>query len=203
MAASVEQSGDDFATGVIGVGEQEHRLGQPQGREQEQQFIEQPPAVAVGKHHAVVNPRGQRHGLNARADLDQQRERLAGVGHDILRLGVGVRSLVEGFDGRHLAARLGFFQAISQQDKASVDPLHAGMGRQDDAHPGSRQGVHAKGGAVKESQEAAVAGRLEPKGPHEAGDPAEVPADRHGRECHRQRQKGALARARRTQLRDD
>ncbi|MSU25406.1 MAG: hypothetical protein EXS32_16495 [Opitutus sp.] len=138
MAAPVEQSGDDFATGVIGVGDQAHRLGQPQGGEQEQQFVEQRPAVAVGEHQAFMNPGGQRHGLKAGADLDQQRERLAGVAHDILRLRVGVRGLVEGFDGRHLAARFGFFQAIGQQHQATVDPLHARMGRQDGMVPGHR-----------------------------------------------------------------
>ena len=203
MAALIEQSGDDLAAGVIGIGDQEHRLRQLQGGEQEQQFVEQRPAIAVGEHQTLVNPRGQWHGLKARADLYQQSERLARMAHDILRLRVGVRSLVQGFDGRHLAARLGFFQTISQQDEATVDPLHAGMGRQDDAHPGSRQGIHAEGGAVKEIQKAAVAGRLEPEGPHEAGDPAKVPADCHGGERHRQPQKGALARARRPQLRDD
>ena len=203
VAALVEQSGDDFATGVIGGGDQEHRLGQPQGREQEQQFVEQRPAVAVGEHQTLVNPGGQRHGLKARAHLDQQSERLARMAHDILRLRVGIRSLMEGFDGRHLAARLRLFQPIGQQHEATVNPLHAGMGRQDDPPPRPRQGVHTESGAVEEIQQAAIAGRLEPEGPHEAGDPAEVPADRPGGECHRQPQKSALARARRPHLRDD
>ena len=127
VAAPVEQSGDDFAAGVIGIGDQEHRLRQLQGGEQEQQFVEQRPAVAVGEHQSFMNPGGQGRGLKARADLDQQRECLAGVAHEILRLGVGVRGLVEGFYGQHLAAGLGFFQAIGQQHQATVDPLHARM----------------------------------------------------------------------------
>ena len=203
MAAPVEQPGDDFPAGVIGIGDQEHRLRQLQGGEQEQQFVEQRATVAVGEHQTFVNPRRQRHGLKARADLDQQRERLAGMAHDERWLCIGVGSLMEGLDGRHLTARLRLFQPIGQQHEATVDPLHAGMGRQDDPHPGPRQGVHTERGAVEEIQEAAIAARLEPEGPHEAGDPAEVPADRHGGERHRQPQKGALARTRRTQLRDD
>lgn len=110
---------------------------------------------------------------------------------------------MEGSYGRHLAARLGFFQAIGQQDEATVDPLDAGMSRQNDPPPRSRRGIHAEGGAMQEIQEAAVAGRLEPEGPDKVGDPAEAPATRHGGERHRQPQKSALARARRPQLRSD
>ncbi len=84
---------------------------------------------------------------------------------------------MEGFDGRHLAARLGFFQAIGEHDKAAVDPLDPGMDRQDDAHPRPRQGIHTEGRTVEEIEEAAVAASLEPEGPHEAGDPAEIAAD--------------------------
>ncbi len=36
---------------------------------------------------------------------------------------------MERFDGRHLAARLGFFQAIDQHDKATDDAQNSGMGR--------------------------------------------------------------------------
>ena len=71
MATLVEQSGDDFTAGVIGVGDQEHRFRQLQGGEQEQPFVEQRPTVAVGEHQTFVNTRGQRHGLKARAGLDQ------------------------------------------------------------------------------------------------------------------------------------
>ena len=76
------------------------------------------------------------------------------------------------------------------------------MDLEHDPHPDPGQGVHAEGGAVEEIQQAAVAGGLEPEGPYEAGDSTEVPADAHGGERCRQPQKGALARARRTQLRD-
>ena len=185
MAAPVEQSADDLAAGVVGIGNQQHRLRQLQGCEQEKQFVEQGAAVAVREHHAFVNARHQRDGLKALPGLDQQGQRLARVAHDILGLRVGVRSLMEGFDRRHLAARLGLFQAVGEQHEPTVHPLDAGMDAQHDPHPGPRQGVHTEGGAVEEVQQAAVARRLEPEGPHKAGDPAEVPPDAHGGERRR------------------
>ena len=203
VAAPVEQSDDDLAAGVVGIGNQQHRFGELQGLEQEQEFVEERPTIAVGKHEAFVNARGQGNGLKTRPGLDQQGQRLARVAHDILGLRVGVRSLMEGFDRRHLAARLGLLQAVGEQHEAAVDPLHPGMDLEDDPHPNPRQGIDTDGGAVEEIEQAAVAGRLKSEGAHEAGNSAQVPADAQGGERHRQPQKGALARARRTQLRDD
>ena len=160
-------------------------------------------AVAVREHHAFVNARRQRDGLKALPGLDQQGQRLARVAHDILGLRVGVRSLMEGFDRRHLAARLGLLQAVGEEYEAAVDPLHPGMDLENDPHPNPRQGIDTDGGAVEEIEQAAVAGRLESEGAHEAGDSAQVPADAQGGERHRQPQEGALARTRRAQLRDD
>lgn len=171
MAVLVEQAADDLAAGVIGIGDEQHRLRQLQGRQEQQQFVEEGPAVAVGRHEPFVNPRREGDCLKTFSGFDQQRERLAGVAHDVFGFGVGVRSLMEGFDRRHLPARLGFFQAVGEQHEATAHSLHAGMDLEDNPDPGPRQSIDADGGAVKEIEQAAVAGRLESEGAHEAGDP--------------------------------
>ena len=110
---------------------------------------------------------------------------------------------MQGFDRRHLAARLGLLEAVGQQHQASVDPLHPRMHRQDNTHPAACEGIPAQGGAMEEIQQATVAGRLEPEGTHQAGDPAQIPSHRHGGQGHGKPQKGALTRARSTQLQDE
>lgn len=77
---------------------------------------------------------------------------------------------MEGFDRRHLLARLGFFQAVGEKDQATAHPLHAGVDLEDHPQPSPRQGIDADGGAMEEIEQAAVAGRLESEGTHEAGD---------------------------------
>ena len=110
---------------------------------------------------------------------------------------------MEGFDRRHLAAGLRLLQSIGEQHQATIDPLHTRMDLEDNPHPGPGQGIDTDGSAVEEIEQAAVAGRVYPEGPHEAGAPTHVPSHAPGRECRRQPQEGALAQARRTQLRDD
>ena len=56
VAAAREESPDNFATGVIGVGDQQDGLGQVEAGQEEQEFIEQGPPVAVTEEQAFVNP---------------------------------------------------------------------------------------------------------------------------------------------------
>lgn len=122
MAVLVGQAADDLATGIVGIGDEQHRLRQLQGGEEVPQFIEQRAPVAVGKHEAFVNPRRERDRLKTFPDLDQQSERLARMAHDGLGFGVGVRSLMQGFYRRHLFAGLGFFPTVGEEPSTRCTP---------------------------------------------------------------------------------
>lgn len=109
MAVLRVQAADDFAAGIVGIGEEEHRFGQLQSREEEQELVEQGAGIVVREDEALVNPRHERNRLKTVPDLNQQRERLARMPHDVRGLGVGIRGLMQGFDRRHLFAHFGFF----------------------------------------------------------------------------------------------
>ena len=63
MAAPLKEPADDFAAGVIGVGDQEHGLGQLQAGEEDQQLIQERALVAVAEDQALVDACAQGNGV--------------------------------------------------------------------------------------------------------------------------------------------
>jgi len=80
-----QQSADNLAGGIVGVGREVERLLQCQGIEQPDHLVQQGWLVAVGKHGAFVDATGQRQGKYAGQGLGEHSHRLAGVAEDVLR----------------------------------------------------------------------------------------------------------------------
>lgn len=71
MAAPLEEPADDFAAGVIGVGDQEHGLGQVQAGEQKQELIEEGALVAITEDQSLVDAGAQGNGVVKASDARQ------------------------------------------------------------------------------------------------------------------------------------
>jgi len=186
-----QQLGDESARSVVGVGHQQH-LAVPEpgeGEQQKGQLVEQGACVAVGSHQSLVGARDQGHGGHVTGGpLDQQGQGLERMPHDVFRLGVGGRLLVEQLDGGHLAALLGGLDAVGQAD----EPLAGTEGLkqlQTEAHPAGGEGVEIEPRAVEQVQEAVVDLGAGAEEAHVAGDagPLGTAAEAHQREGHPQK----------------
>jgi hypothetical protein len=93
--------------------------------------------VAVGKHRAFVDATGQRQGKYAGQGLGEQRDRLAGVAEDELRLVIRFGFLMEFLDARHLATGLGNLDAVADQDGPAVDAQDARVEPEEQSTPGA------------------------------------------------------------------
>jgi len=71
VAAPFEEPADDLAAGVIGVGDQEHGLGQVHAGEEDQELIEQGALVAVAEYQSLVNAGAQGDGVVKASDARQ------------------------------------------------------------------------------------------------------------------------------------
>ena len=71
VSAPLEEPADDFAAGVIGVGDQEHGLGQLQAGEEDQELIEEGALVAVAKDQSLVDAGAQGNGVVEASDARQ------------------------------------------------------------------------------------------------------------------------------------
>jgi len=126
--------------------------------------------VAVGPDQPLVNARDQRHGGNVTGrPLDQQTDGLKAMAHDVFRLRVAGRLLMEQLDGGHLAAFFRSLDAIGQADQ----PLPHGDGleeSQTQPRPAGGECVKIQGAAVKQVQEAPIAAVAEAEEANQAGD---------------------------------
>ena len=62
MAAGLDQSQGHRMAGVISVGDEVDRLGNPESLDQGEQFVGESALVTVAEHQPFVNARGQRNG---------------------------------------------------------------------------------------------------------------------------------------------
>ncbi len=83
-----EQTGDDLAGGIVGVGDKVAGFCDGDDAEEGEHLVEQGAAVAIGPHHALVDADGERHGEDAGGGLHEQADCLEGVSHDVFGLGV-------------------------------------------------------------------------------------------------------------------
>jgi len=114
---------DELAAGIIGVGHQQNTALQDvgDGKQQYRQFVEQGSGIAVVKDQPFVNPRRQWYsGYMSGSALDQQRNSLKRMSHDVFRFGVAGRLLVQVLNGGHLLALLGRLDAVGQTDQAGA-----------------------------------------------------------------------------------
>ncbi len=88
MIVLLQQANDDFLTGIIRVRNKIERLLDFDNLEQGEHFIEQGAFVAIRPHQAFVNARCKRYGNHTLGGLDQHRDCLQGVSHDVFRLRV-------------------------------------------------------------------------------------------------------------------
>jgi len=121
-----------------------------------------------------VNPRGEGHsGHVSGSALDQQRNGLKRMAHDVFRFRIAGRLLVQALDGGHQLALFGRLDAVGQADQtgARTDGREQ---RQAQLHPAGGELVQIESLAVKQMQEAVVS-----LGPHAentdiAGNPGQI-----------------------------
>ena len=133
---------------------------------------------AVGPDQSLVNARDQGHGGDmAGPPLDQQTDGLKAVAHDVFRLGVAGRLLMEQLDGGHLAALFRSLDAIGQADQPPA--RRNGLEQaQTEPRPAAGKCVQVQGAAVKQVQEAAIASVAETEEANQAGDAGPLRAAR-------------------------
>ena len=124
VVAGGEQGQDHLAGGIVSIGDQNHSAlesGDHAEKEQDQ-AVELGAAVAIGPDHALADAGGQRDGGGvALCGAGEQGEALEAVSEDERRLGVVGRFLMELFDGGHLAAFLGSFEAVGDTHPVRTD----------------------------------------------------------------------------------
>jgi len=67
-----EQSSDDFAGGIVGVGDEVERLVDADDGEQRDHLVEQGAPITIGPHQPFVDARGQWYGEGAVGGFDEQ-----------------------------------------------------------------------------------------------------------------------------------
>ncbi len=137
MASGLDQPQGHGTAGVIGVGDEIDRLGNPESLDQGEEFVRESPLVTVAEHESFVNARGQRNGEKRGCRGHQDRDDLKGMPHDVLGLGVAIGDLVQEFHRRHLTATLGDLEAIAEKHRSAVDSMNARQARKDRLHPTS------------------------------------------------------------------
>jgi len=149
MMTLLEQTFNDLACGVVGVGDKIKRRLDGQHTEQSEHFVKQSAFVAIGPDQAFMDPRGEWYGEEALSRVYEQADGLQGMPHDVLGLGVGLRLLMQQLDGRHLLAALGNFDAVPDKDQSSVDAHRTWEQLQYHLRPQSREPIKLDAGAVK------------------------------------------------------
>ena len=176
-----QEGASDFAAGIVSVGQQVKGNLQRQVEDQSHQFVQLGATAPIGENQAFMDAAGQWHRQTAAQGLDQQGDGLAGMAHDEVGFGVASRLLVEAFDGGHLMAFLGSFEAVGQQHQAAAHPDQAAIKEPADQHgPQRDQPAEVQRGGMEPVEEAVVAGRLEPVAADQAGDPSQVGANAEG-----------------------
>jgi hypothetical protein len=125
-----------------------------------------------------VDARNQWHGGDvAGQPPDQQTDSLKAVPHDVLRLGVAGRLLMEQLDGGHLEALFRSLDAIGQANQPL--PHNNGLKQaQTEPRPASGKRVQVQGAAVKQVQKASIASIAEAEEANQAGDAGPLRAAR-------------------------
>ena len=137
---------------------------------------------------------GQRDCKSAAQGLDQQGDGLAGMAHDEVGFGVASRLLVKAFDGWHLMAFLGGFEAVGQQHQAAANPDQATIKETaDQSAPEGNQLAKVHRGGMEPVEEAVVAERLKPVAADQAGDAGQVSANTEGGQDQDKPQEGTGA----------
>lgn len=178
MPARLEQRPDDLRGGEVGVRDQDGRPVHSEREREGRHLVEERAAVAVAEDRPLVDAAGQRQREKARARLHRERDGLAGVAEDVFGLCVAVRLLVQFLDGRHLPSRLGYLDAVGQQDGT---PAGRKKGRPQSAEgrprPEAREFFKVNPCAVEHVQQRAVARAAQPQRPDIARDARQIRAD--------------------------
>ena len=135
MASGLDQPQGHRTAGVVGVGDEVERLGNPEIPDQGEEFLGESPLVTVAEDESLVNAGGQRHGEERSGRGHQDRDDLKGMPHDVLGLGVAIGDLVQEFHGGHLTATLGDLETIAEKHRSAVDSMNARHARKDRLHP--------------------------------------------------------------------
>jgi hypothetical protein len=125
MIALFQQSVHNLPCRIVSIRHKVDRVGDRQGLDQAQHFVEQRALVTIGPHQALVNAHGKRHGEEARSRVYEQGDGLQGMSHDVFGFGAAIGLLMQELDGWHLLAAFGDLDAISDQDQPTVDAHRA------------------------------------------------------------------------------
>lgn len=150
------QAVNDLASGVVGIGDKVKRRRDGDETEQDEHFVEQSAAVAIGPDQAFMDACCERHGEEAVRRADEDADRLQGMPHDVFRLGVGVRLLMQQLDGRHFLAALGTLDAVADQDQPAVDAQCRWEQPQHHRCPQRGEPVELDAGAVKVGEQPVI-----------------------------------------------
>jgi hypothetical protein len=104
MVAFVNESPDNFLGSIIGVSDEIAWCRQAERIDQQNHFVQQCSLIVVVKENAFVDSGSQRNGKDRSAHAGQDGDRLTGMPHDVVGLGVRIRFLMQALDGRHLLA---------------------------------------------------------------------------------------------------
>jgi hypothetical protein len=156
------------------------------------QTVEHRAFAAVAGHQTLVDAAGQGHGETSAQALDEQRDGLAGMAHDVFGLGVGLGILVQEFDGGHFAPLLGPFNPIGHQHEAAADPHQPGAEQSEGhARPDHHQPFQGQRLRVKQVKEMGITGAPQAATADEARNAREVLADAQGHQDDQGPEEGA------------
>src|SRR6516164_10547031 len=156
VMALLEQAFDDLACGVVGIGDKVEWGPNGEDLEQCEHFVKQSAFVAIGPNQALMDPCGERHGEEALSRVHKQADGLEGMPHDVFRLSVGFRLLMQQLDSWHLLAALGNLDAVPDQDQPAVDTHRTWEQPQHRLRPQSRKPIELDASAVKMGEQPMV-----------------------------------------------
>jgi hypothetical protein len=111
--------------------------------------------------------------------MHKQADGLQGMPHDVFRLGVGFRLLMQQLDSRHLLAALGNLDAVPDQDQPAVDTHRTWEKPQHHLRPQSRKPIELDASAVKMGEQPVVELGPQIERTHDAGHTQRVRAHRY------------------------
>jgi len=120
MRTFLQKRTSNLSCGVVGIGQKIERQLEIEALDHLDHTIEQCAPIPITQDEAFMNAPDERQGKQG-ASLDEERHDLPGVPHDVGRLSVAARFLMQGLHGRHPPSFFGCLDAICNEDDSSMD----------------------------------------------------------------------------------
>src|SRR3990167_3216093 len=112
MSAILDEAQRNSLAGIVGVRDEVEGLADSDHLHERDHLVGKLAFGAIGEHKTFVDAHRKRNSEGACSRPDDNGYGLTGMSHNVFRLGVAVRFLVQKFDGWHLFARLGYLDAV-------------------------------------------------------------------------------------------